>query len=139
MAYRFVDDRSLLDPDAAWAYLSTEAYWGRWRDRADFDAQVASAWRVVGCLDGEDRTVGFARAISDGVSLAYLADVFVAPEHRGHGLGVRLVEVMVDEGPGRDFRWLLHTRDAHGLYARLGFGPPDATYIERAARGRRAT
>lgn len=139
MTYRFVDDRAQIDADAAWAFLSTEAYWGRWRDRADFDAQLAAAWRVVGCLDPDGRTVGFARAISDGVALAYLADVFVAPGHRGRGLGVRLVEVMVEDGPGRDFRWLLHTKDAHDLYARFGFGPADGTYLERGARGRRAT
>jgi GNAT superfamily N-acetyltransferase len=75
--------------------------------------------------------VGFARALSDGVGLAYLADVFVLSEHRGRGLGKRIVEEMIERGPGAGFRWMLHTKDAHGLYERLGFTAPDETYLER--------
>lgn len=75
--------------------------------------------------------VGFARAVSDGVALAYLADVFVLPGHRGRGLGRRLVTVMIDEGPGGHYRWLLHTVDAHRLYAGFGFAAPDDTLLER--------
>jgi len=132
--YEVSDDPARVDADAAWAYLSTDAYWARWRARADFDAQLGSAWRVVGAYAPGGAMVGFARAVSDGVALAYLADVFVHPDHRGHGLGVELVRVMVEDGPGRDFRWLLHTSDAHGLYGKFGFAPPDSTYLERPAR-----
>lgn len=78
--------------------------------------------------------MGFARAVSDGVAFAYLADVFVDPSTRGHGLGVALVKLMIDDGPGRDFRWTLHTADAHGLYGRYGFIRPDSTYLERPSR-----
>jgi len=55
--------------------------------------------------------VGGARAISDGVSDAYLGDMFVIPDHRGRGLSKQLLRVMVEEGPGRDFRWMLVTSD----------------------------
>ena len=52
-----------------------------------------SAWRVVGAYRaGTGELVGFARAVSDGVGFAYLADVFVLPEHQGHGLGKRLMQ-----------------------------------------------
>jgi len=85
------DDPARVDLDAVWAFMSTEAYWGRWRTRADVVRQVRGAWRVVGVYHGEDM-VGFARAVSDGVQLAYLADVFVHKEHRGHGLGRALVQ-----------------------------------------------
>ena len=132
--YELDDDPARIDRDAAWAYLSTDAYWGRWRTRADFDAQCASAWRVVGAYTPDGAMVAFARAVSDGVGLAYLGDVFVHPEHRGHGLGVELVRVMVEDGPGRRFRWLLHTDDAHGLYGKFGFAPPDGTLLERRAQ-----
>ena len=77
--------------------------------------------------------VGFARAFSDGVAAAYLADLFVLRAHRGRGLGARLVQAMIDDGPGAKMRWMLHTADAHDLYARYGFGPPDSTYLERPA------
>src|SRR3954470_12202794 len=131
--YEIDDDPARLDRAAIWAFLSTEAYWGRWRTAADLDRQIDGAWRVVGAYLG-DRQVGFARAVSDGVALAYLADVYVLPEHRGRGLGVDLVRVMVEDGPGQRFRWLLHTNDAHGLYGRFGFAPPDATVLERRAQ-----
>src|SRR5699024_5549270 len=107
--------------------------WGRWRTRCDLRQQIESAWRVVACyIDG--RMVGFARAVSDGVALAYLADVYVLAEHRGHGLGVAMVEEMIDRGPGRGFRWMLHTSDAHGLYRKHGFAAPDESYMERPVR-----
>jgi GNAT superfamily N-acetyltransferase len=129
--YEFSDQRGRLDLDVVWGYLSTDAYWGRWRSRGDFDAQVASAWRLGGVYLG-DQTIGFARAISDGVSFAYLADLFILAEHRGQGLGRGLVRLMIDDGPGAGFRWLLHTDDAHALYADFGFVAPDSTLLERA-------
>jgi GNAT superfamily N-acetyltransferase len=132
--YELDDASDRVDGDAVWAFLSQEAYWGRWRSRADVDRQIAGAWRVVGCYHRDDGMVGFARAVSDGVALAYLADVFVVPTHRGRGLGRRLVTTMIEEGPGADFRWLLHTADAHDLYRRFGFVEPDHTLMERPAR-----
>ena len=139
-SYTFSDDASRLDVNAVWAFLSEHAYWGRWRTRADLEQQLAGAWRVVGCYDEDGATVGFCRAVSDGVALAYLADVFVLPAHRGAGLGRGLVQAMIDEGPGVGFRWMLHTADAHCLYRYVGFAPPDATYLERpAGRSARTT
>ncbi|GMA26133.1 N-acetyltransferase [Luteimicrobium album] len=133
--YELSDDPARLDLDAVWGFLSTEACWGRWRTRVDVEAQVAGAWRVVGAYAADGAQVGFTRAVSDGAGFAYLADVFVAPEHRGHRLGHRLVETMVDHGPGADFRWVLVTRDAHGLYAAHGFGEPGEWAMVRQARG----
>jgi predicted N-acetyltransferase YhbS len=56
----------------------------------------------------------------------------------GEGLGTALVRLMIDEGPGRDFRWTLFTADAHALYARFGFTEPDATAMVRRPRGAQA-
>jgi GNAT superfamily N-acetyltransferase len=134
--YELDDEPSRVDVEAAWAFLSRDAYWGRWREIDDFRRQVANAWRVVGCYDPQGRMVGFARAWSDGVASAYLADVYVEADHRGRGLGSAIVTAMVDDGPGRDFRWMLHTADAHGLYRQHGFADPDDTYLERPSRRR---
>lgn len=125
------DDPRRVDRDAVWRYLSTEAYWARWRRREQVEQQLDGAWRVVGAYDPAGATVGFGRAVSDGVAFAYPADVYVERSVRGRGLGVALVRFMIDDGPGREFRWTLHTRDAHGLYARFGFGPADETAWER--------
>ena len=132
MAYEFDDDLRRVDVDAVWQFLSEQAYWGRWRTRQDVEQQIAGAWRVVGCYDETGSLVGFCRAVSDGVGLAYLADVFVLPEHRGEGIGQRLVDVMIEQGIGAKFRWLLHTADAHGLYEKFGFAAPDSTLLERS-------
>ena len=131
--YELDDDPQRLDRDAIWAFLSEHAYWGRERGRADVERQLDSAWRVVGAYGAAGRMAGFARAVSDGVSYAYLADVYVVAGARGEGLGTALVATMIDRGPGAGFRWCLHTRDAHGLYARFGFAPPDDRYLERPA------
>lgn len=130
--YELDDAPGRVDPDAVWDFLSTQAYWGKYRTRADFEAQLASAWRVVGVYEiSTGRQVGFARAISDGVAFAYLADVFIAADARGAGLGKELVATMIDRGPGAQFRWTLHTADAHGLYRKFGFAEPDHTFLER--------
>jgi GNAT superfamily N-acetyltransferase len=74
-----------------------------------------------GLLEGE-ALVGFARVVSDRATIAYLGDVFVLPEFRGRGLGKWLVECVISHPELRGLRrWILVTRDAHGLYEQLGF------------------
>jgi GNAT superfamily N-acetyltransferase len=134
VSYTLDDDPERLDLDAIWDFLSTEAYWHRWRTREQVVAQITGAWRVVGVYDDTGAQVGFARALSDGICDAYLADVYVLPAHRGRGLGKALVATMVEEGPGTDLRWWLFTADAHGLYASFGFAPPDERALVRPGR-----
>jgi len=134
--YEYDDDPTRIDRQVVWTFLSEHAYWGRWRTRQVVERQLDGAWRLVGAYVRETgEMVGFARAQSDGVVLAYLADVFVVQEHRGAGVGVGLVQKMIEDGPGAHFRWMLHTNDAHGLYRRFGFAEPDQTYLERPATG----
>ena len=134
--YLFDADPARIDVDTVWHFLATDAYWARWRTRDVFERQLATAWRVVGAFEqSSGAQVGFCRAVSDGCAVAYLADVFVLPAHRGRGLGLGLVRAMIDDGPGARFLWMLHTRDAAGMYARVGFGPrADGRYVERPAR-----
>ncbi|GAB1814377.1 GNAT family N-acetyltransferase [Mycobacterium sp. MUNTM1] len=124
-----------VDRDWLWRELSENAYWAKYRSRGMFDQQLDSAWRVVGAYDTVNgQMVGFARAISDSVSLAYLADVYVDRQARGRGIGTGILRLMIDGGPGRDFRWMLHTSDAHSLYAEFGFTAPDFTFMQRDLR-----
>jgi len=132
--YEIDDDPGRVDPEAAVAFLTTQAYWARWRGAGDIKRQIAAAWRVVGAYDRAGAMVGFARAHSDG-GCVYLADVYVLPGHRGTGLGKALVRMMIEDGPGAGWRWMLHTSDAHGLYRQFGFAPPNGRYLERPRGG----
>lgn len=130
--YELDDDPDRIDIAAVHAYISGESYWGQGRPRERVERAVRKADRVVG-LYKDGAQVGFCRAvIDDGANVAYLADVYVLAAHRGSGLGVELVREMVDNGPLASSTWLLHTRDMHGLYAKLGFGPPGERLMERS-------
>jgi GNAT superfamily N-acetyltransferase len=124
------DDPDRIDVDAVHDFLSNHAYWAQGRPRETVDRTIREASRVVG-LYADGRQIGFARAFTDGVAAVYLADVYVLPEHRGRGLGVELVREMVERSPWADRKWLLHTRDAHDLYRRFGFGAPSERVMER--------
>jgi GNAT superfamily N-acetyltransferase len=131
--YELDDDPARIDRDAVHRYLSEESYWAMGRAREVQDELIDGASRVVGLYrDGEQ--VGFSRTLSDGHTQSYLADVYVLAEHRGRGLGVELVRFTVDEGPFAHTKWLLHTRDAHELYRRFGFGEPGDRALERWGR-----
>jgi ribosomal protein S18 acetylase RimI-like enzyme len=127
------DDPGRVDVDAVHAFISGESYWGQGRPRELIERAIRGSARVVGLYQG-DTQVGFARAVSDRVIVAYLADVYVLAECRGRGLGVELVREILEGGFGPDVRWLLHTADAQGLYAKLGFDEAASTYrlMERA-------
>jgi GNAT superfamily N-acetyltransferase len=127
------DDPARLDVASIHRYLSEESYWAAGRTRAEVEASIEGSARVVG-LYRDGRQLGFARVISDGVTRAYLADVYVLPEARGRGLGVELVRAAVGDG---EIPCLLHTADAHALYERFGFRRVGERLMERA-RGREA-
>lgn len=127
--YAIDTDRSRLDWEAIVRWLQG-SYWARERSvEAIHRSWDASAF-VFGLYAG-GRQVGCARVVSDAVSMAYLADVFVEPEHRGKGLGVWLVQTIVSHPDLSTVGWLLHTRDAHELYRRAGFDSPGPRLMER--------
>ncbi len=130
------DDPARVDVAAVHLFLS-ESYWANGRPVETVERLVREASRIVGLYEG-DKQIGFARAVSDGVGFAYLADVYVLESYRGQGLGVELVREMVENGPYGQCKWLLHTRDAHDLYRKLGFGPPSERLMERDPKTRAA-
>jgi GNAT superfamily N-acetyltransferase len=118
----FSTDRSRLDIDAIHAFLARESYWVPGIRRA-FVERALETSLCFGIFDGT-RQLAFARVITDGAGFAWLADVFVITEARGRKLGERLVEfVLAHPDLQRIRRFMLATRDAHGLYAKFGFTP----------------
>ncbi len=115
-------DRARLDMGVVHAALSTDAYWAAGRPREVTERAFAASACVGAHEDG--RLLGWARALTDGVLFAYVADVYVLPEARGAGVGKRLVAALLalPELTGLR-RIMLATEDAHGLYEQFGFEP----------------
>lgn len=126
------DDPERVDVDVVWRYLADWSYWGRGRSREFVADSIAGSHRVVGVYKGNIQ-VGFARVVSDGLTVAYLCDVFVLPAFQGQGLGTAVVEEAVNGGGLRGLKWFLHTEDAHELYRTIGFTEPGPRAMERSA------
>jgi GNAT superfamily N-acetyltransferase len=124
------DDKARIDRAEVHRFLSEESYWAAGRARETQDRLIDEASRIVGLYDGA-RQIGFCRAFTDGLSVAYLADVYVLSDYRGRGLGEALVREMVESGPYAGVKWLLHTTDMHPLYRKLGFAEPSQKVMER--------
>ncbi|HEX3498101.1 MAG TPA: GNAT family N-acetyltransferase [Stellaceae bacterium] len=122
-------DRARLDRDAVYRYLSGESYWAAGLARGIFERSVDGSL-PFGFYDATGAQIGYARVVSDGATFAWLSDVYVLTEHRGRGLGRWLVaSVMAHPSLQGLRRWMLSTRDAHGLYREFGFGPVDPARI----------
>lgn len=115
-------DPRRLDRDLIHRFLSGEAYWSKGIPRDVLERAIDGSI-PFGAYDGEEQ-VGFARAVTDRATFAYLADVFVLESHRGRGVGKLLVEAALAHEDLQGLRrWMLMTRDAHGLYAQYDFKP----------------
>jgi GNAT superfamily N-acetyltransferase len=121
--YEISTDPARLDRDAIHAFLRT-AYWSPDVERDVVERSIDGSL-PFGLYAPDGELAGFARAVTDGASFAWIADVFVLEPHRGRGLGVWLVENVLAHPEVRDVRRvMLGTADAHGLYERFGFRPP---------------
>ena len=117
--YTLSDDRARLDLDAIHGFL-VRSYWAPGIPRETVARAIENSL-CCGVYLGETQ-VGFARLVTDRATFAYLADVFVLEAHRGRGLSRALMELVVSHPEVQGLRrWLLATRDAHGLYRKFGF------------------
>lgn len=121
MSYEISTDPARLDVDAIHAFL-TRSYWSPGIPRATVARAIQHSVCAGVYLDGAQ--VGFARVVSDRATFGYLADVYILEVHRGRGLSKALVGTLLEHSDLRGLRrFLLATRDAHGLYSRFGFKP----------------
>ena len=122
--YRISTDAALLDRERIWRFL-TESYWARGIPRDLLDRAIDRSL-PFGLFAPDGTQAGFARAVTDGETFAWIGDLFVLSEHRGKGLGVWLTESLLGHPDLQGLRkTVLATADAHGLYERFGFTAAD--------------
>lgn len=118
-------DRGRLDLGVIHGFL-TNCYWAKGISR-EVVARSIEHSLCFGIYDGSGAQVGFARVVSDFATVAYLGDVFILDSHRGRGLSKWVMECITQHPALQNLRrWMLLTRDAHGLYAQFGFTPVKA-------------
>ena len=115
------NDPSRLDVDEICRFLA-RSYCADQRERDVIEKSIQHSLNF-GVYDGETQ-VGFARVVSDHATFAYLCDVFIREDYRGNALGKWMMECIMAHPDLQGLRrWLLATRDAHGLYSQYGFTP----------------
>jgi GNAT superfamily N-acetyltransferase len=125
--YVVSSDARHVDRDLVWHFLHDDAYWsaGIPRDVMEraIDGSICFS-AFAGDPDGGAPQVAFARVVTDRATFAWVCDVFVVPEHRGHGVAKQLLDAVMSHPDLQARRnTMLATRDAHGLYAKYGFLP----------------
>lgn len=112
-------DRTKLDLDVIHEFLAG-SYWARNIPRETVWKSIENSL-CFGLFEAE-RQIGFARAVTDRATFAYVGDVFVLEGYRGRGLGKWLISCLLSHPDLQGLRqMLLFTRDAHGFYEQLGF------------------
>ncbi len=130
-SYEIDTDKARLDRPLVHRFLA-RSHWAKGIPKPVLERAIDHSLAFGLYRDG--RQIGFARVVTDFATFAYLADVFVLPAERGKGLGRWLVETILAHPELQGLRrWLLGTRDAHGLYRRAGFSepPPPFSFLER--------
>lgn len=122
------DDPARLDIDTIHGFLAS-CYWSAGVPRQTVERSIAHSF-PFGVYetqpDGTEKQVGFARVITDRTTFAYVADVFILEAYRGRGLSKLLMESILAHPELQGLRrWMLVTRDAHGLYEKVGFSVTD--------------
>jgi len=127
------DDAARVDVDMVHRFLST-SYWAAGIPREVVARSIEGSLNM-GVYAADGSMVAFARAVTDRATFAWIADVFVVPEHRGHGLGKFVVSTLLDHPELKGLRrFMLATADAHELYRSYGFTELEDTTRTMAIR-----
>lgn len=118
--YHLSEDKSKLDIELIHSYLSTETYWAKDRSLETVKKSVENSICFGVYLEKEQ--VAFARVITDRAVFAWITDIFVVKNHKGKGLGKKIMNTIMNHHELQGLRrWGLATKDAHGLYEQFGF------------------
>ncbi|MGP3989811.1 GNAT family N-acetyltransferase [Streptomyces sp. 3N207] len=121
--YELSTDPDRLDVGLVHHWLSTDAFWALDRSRETVEQSIRGSLNFA-VHDVTGAQVAYARVVTDRSTFAWLCDVYVAPAHRGKGLGTWLAGAVRDHlAPYKLKRVLLSTLDAHEIYSKAGFTP----------------
>lgn len=113
-------DKNLLQIDVIHKFLSEESYWAGNRTKEQTLTAIENS--ICFGVYYQENQIGFARVVSDCATFAYLGDVFILSEFRGNNLGKQLMQEILAHPDLQNLRrWILATKDAHGLYEQFGF------------------
>lgn len=119
MSITISTDNSKLNIDFIHQFL-TKAYWSKGRTKEEVQNSIEHCLNFGVYLNGEQ--IGFARLLTDYTVFAYLMDVFIIENYRGNGYSKQLIKTIVEHSElQKVHRWMLATKDAHGLYKQFGF------------------
>jgi GNAT superfamily N-acetyltransferase len=124
-------DKSKLNFNVIHKYLSN-SYWAKNIPIAIVKKSIEGSL-CFGVYNDKEEQIGFARVITDCTTFAYLADVFILDEYQGKGLSKLMMSFIINHPDLQGLRkWLLATKDAHGLYTQFGFTslPDPSKYME---------
>lgn len=100
-----------------------EGWWSQESDDPDMVAQIVSGSHCFMIVTKDGETIGMGRALSDGVSDAYIQDVTVKKHYRGQGIGTQIIQKLVERLNADGLEWigLIAEKNSHKFYKRLGF------------------
>lgn len=96
-------------------------YWAHSRTDEVIEKSLEKSECYGAFLKGNDKQIGFARIVTDDVTFFWVCDVVVDEKYRGNGIGKEIMNTIAKEEKYRNMKGLLATRDAHGLYEKIGF------------------
>ena len=111
-------DKTRVDLQMIYQFL-TKAYWAKGRTLNEVKQSINNS--IIFGMYVNEKQIGFARVLTDGIVVAHLLDVFIVEKYRGFGYSKKLMSHIFNHSGIRVKKWMLATRDAHSLYAKFGF------------------
>lgn len=136
--YLITVDKSDLEFDVIYEFLSNESYWSKGISKEDVIKSIKNSAICFGMYNKQKKQIGFARVISDLVTFSYLTDVFILKEYRQKGLGKWLIKTITDYEELKIRRIMLSTDDGHSLYSKYGFKALDNPNLFMQIKGKGA-
>ncbi len=104
--------------------MLSKSHWSPDISKAEIVKGATNSALVIGAFLSDGTQIAYARAISDKTRIAYICDVYVDENFRRQGIGQKMVKYLMAHEDMKDvYQWLLRTRDAHGVYGKVGFKP----------------